>query len=91
MEGFGIVLQSIGAILLMYSQFEMNRTVSLWLQSLDLTVDQVVSGSDVTRIRRIDKHWDQDLKLDRWLALFGWLFFVGGYLLLIWHVLSVKG
>ncbi|UEM08433.1 hypothetical protein J4G43_026955 [Bradyrhizobium barranii subsp. barranii] len=90
MEGFGIVFQSIGAILLMYSQFEMNRTVSLWLQSLDLTVDQVVSGSDITRIRGIDKHWGRDLKWDRWLSLFGWLFFVGGYLLLIWHVVNVR-
>jgi hypothetical protein len=56
MEGFGIVLQSIGAIFLMYSQFEMNRTASLWLQTLDLTVDQIVSGSDITRFRGIDKH-----------------------------------
>ncbi|WP_262048176.1 hypothetical protein [Bradyrhizobium sp. Bra78] len=90
MEGFGIVFQSVGAILLMYSQFEMNRTVSLWLQSLDLAIYQVVSGSDITRIRGIDMHWGRDLQRDKWLALFGWLFFVGGYLLLIWHVVNVK-
>jgi hypothetical protein len=91
MEGFGIVLQSIGAIFLMYSQFEMNRTASLWLQALDLTVDQIVSGSDVTRFRGIDEHWDRDLKRDKWLSLFGWIFFFLGYLILIEHVLTAKG
>jgi hypothetical protein len=92
MEGFGIVLQSIGAILIMYSQFEMSRTASMWLRTLDMTVDQLASNAtDIVRVRGLDQHWEGDLKRDKWLSLFGWLFFVGGYFLLIWQILNAKG
>ena len=46
MEGIGIALNAIGALFIAYSQVEMNRTVSMWLQTLDLTVDQLVRTVD---------------------------------------------
>jgi hypothetical protein len=92
MEGFGILLQSIGAILLMYSQFEMNRTASMWLRTLDMTVDQLANNApDIVRVSGLDRHWERDLKWDKWLSLLGWLCFVGGYFLLIWQILNAKG
>jgi hypothetical protein len=92
MEGFGIVCQSIGAILIAYSQFEMNRTISMWLQSLDGTVEGLVSNAgDIVRVRGIDQHWDRDLKRDKWMSPLGWLLFVGGEILLVWHFATVRG
>jgi hypothetical protein len=91
MEGFGIVLQSVGAILIMYSQFEMNRTASMWLRTLDMTLDQLANAApDIVRVRGVDRHWERDLTRDKWLSLFGWLFFVSGYFLLIWQILNAK-
>jgi len=89
MEGFGIAFQSVGAILIVYSQFEMNRTVSMWLQTLDMTVDQIASGAlDVVRVRGIDKHWDRDLKRDKWMSPVGWLLLVVGEIALLWDIVT---
>jgi hypothetical protein len=89
MEGFGIALQSVGAILIAYSQFQMNRTISIWLQSLDVTVDQIVSGAlDIVRVRGIDQHWDRDLRRDRWLSPIGWICLVVGEILLLSNILN---
>jgi hypothetical protein len=82
MEGIGIALNGVGALLIAYSQFEMNRTISMWLQTLDMTVDQMLtSRSDIQRVRGIGDHWDRDLKRDKWMAPIGWLLFVIGYLI----------
>jgi hypothetical protein len=52
MEGLGIALQSVGAILVGYSQYEMNRTLGMWLRSLDITVDQLARNQrDIVRVR----------------------------------------
>ena len=68
MEGFGIILQTIGALLIAYSQFQMNRTIGLWLQSLDLTVGGLANNDhDIVRVSGIDKHLDRDLKRDKWM------------------------
>jgi hypothetical protein len=57
MEGFGIVLQSLGAIALAYSQYQMNRTASMWLRTLDMTVEQLaINARDIVRLRGMDEH-----------------------------------
>lgn len=84
MEGIGIASQSIGALLIAYSQFEMNRTISMWLQSLDTTVDQLANKRcDIIRVRGIDEHWDRDLRRDKWMSPIGWVLFVAGEILLL--------
>ena len=82
MEGLGIIANIIGAALVMYSQLEMNRTISMWLTSLDMTVEGILSRGDTYLIRGIDKHWDKDLKCDKWLSAVGWSLFMAGYFLL---------
>jgi hypothetical protein len=88
MEGFGIVLQSVGAILIAYSQSQMNRTISLWLQTLDLTVDRLTRGENVVRVTGLDRHWARDLRRDRWMSPIGWLAFMAGYFMLIYELLT---
>ena len=84
MEIVGIALNAIGAILIAYSQVEMNRTISMWLRTLDGTVDQMrTPSSNIVRVRGIDMHWDRDLKRDRVLSPIGWILFVRGLFLIL--------
>jgi len=86
MEGIGIACQSVGAILIAYSQFEMNRTISMWLPTLDATMDQILSGApDIVRFRGIDRHYERDLRRDRWMSPIGWFLFVVGEIILLSH------
>jgi hypothetical protein len=94
MEGIGIVLNAIGALLIAYSQFEMNRTISMWLRTLDLTFDQLVMAIEptvtqppqITRVRGLVRHWNRDLQRDRWMSPLGWLLFVSGFFILLWVI-----
>ncbi len=87
MEGWGLVLNGIGAMLIAYSQFQINRVLSMWLPSLDLTVQQLtVPGADVLRINGIDEHWQNALRWDRWYSGVGWVLFVVGFWMLMWSV-----
>jgi hypothetical protein len=75
---------TIGALFIAYSEFEMNRTISMWLQTLDMTVDQIVQNDvDIVRVRGLEKHWDRDLRRDKWMSPLGWILFLVGYFILI--------
>ena len=91
MEGIGIVLQSIGALLIAYSQFEMNRTVSMYLQALDMTVGDIIGHGDIRRVSGLDQHWNRDLKRDKWLSTIGWILFSAGYFILLNVMLTRTG
>jgi hypothetical protein len=87
MEGIGILCQSIGALLIVGSQFEMNRIISIWLQTLDMTVHQLVTNArDIVRFEGVDRHWIEVIDRDRWLSPIGWLLFVAGEVILLWHL-----
>ena len=91
MEGVGVACQTIGALLIAYSQFEINRTISMWFRSLDHTVENLVSNpNNVLRIRGVDQHWDRDLKRDKWMSTLGWTLIVLGEIIVLWHLATTS-
>lgn len=89
MGTIAVVANILGAVLIVYSQFEMNRIISMWLEGLDVTVGDLVDNSpDIVRISGIDEQWNDELKRYRLLTFVGSLLFFGGYVLLLIDYIS---
>jgi hypothetical protein len=81
MEVWGLVLNGVGAILIAIGQEDINRSIKLWLSSLELTKETTTAGGDIINVRGADEHMTRSVTRNRILSRIGWTLFVIGIVL----------
>jgi len=90
METLGLVLNTVGIIVLAYAQNELDRTTRLWLTALDFSVETILTpGTKPTaRVLGMEKQMNRTLTINKWVSRAGWgLTGLGFILQLVRHLI----
>jgi len=78
MEVWGLILNGIGAILVAIGQADMDGSLRLWLNTLELEKATRLSGQETVNIVGADEQMNRSLRRNRIFSKLGWFLFVLG-------------
>ncbi len=78
MNTFGLALDLVGVIVLAYGQRVRSRRIAVWINSLDVTVEALLTQSEVPRFEGMDRAHERDVKRAAPIVAVGWGLLVGG-------------
>jgi len=86
----GLIAGLFGAILLAYAQYDLFRTIKLWLDSLtanDLSISNGLQNqtANVPIIVGADKHYDRSVARSGMLSTGGWVLIALGFAFQVFH------
>ena len=82
MEVWGLILNGLGAVLVAIGQEDVNRSIRLWLEALQVSSETAARGSGPV-ITGVDAHMQRSINRNRILSRIGWTVFVIGIILQI--------
>jgi Mn2+/Fe2+ NRAMP family transporter len=85
MDTCGLILSTVGVIILAYAQNQLDRTVRRWLLALDFSLETVITPTAAPRVRILgmDKQMDRAISRSRWFSTAGWVVMAVGFILQI--------
>ena len=82
MDVWGLILISVGAVLIATGQEIVARVTAMWLRAHEAFLVSL-GGGDVQRISGVDDQMDRAVRKNQWLSRVGWSLFVAGIVLQI--------
>jgi hypothetical protein len=83
MEMWGLVLNTLGVVILAIAQNKLDGAVRFWLDTLDFSIETILAPSPApsVRIRGMDEQMKRAATTSRWMSTVGWCVSGAGFIL----------
>jgi hypothetical protein len=83
MEAWGLILNTVGVVILAVAQNRLDGAIRCWLVTLDFSVETMLAPAPapMVRVHGMDEQTKRTLVTNRWLSTLGWIVTGVGFIL----------